>query len=231
MDQERLQRANQRADLIQRENHFNFIKMHYLSHFASQARRFGSISMCSTEMCNLAYKEQIQDCYRRSNKNEATRQILSPYGCQHALGMPLQTIEALVKTGVIVVGNSGMQMPTSSSRSAPRRMLKGRTNINTLSELCRAREIEFCDMMEEMLHFIKQTAADDPCLGTDPTQLGLLPVERFTQLEILVSNFQGADVFQIHRAHCTGTKAFRNGDARNDWVRVQSGGEDSYGNL
>ena len=34
-DQNRLQRVNQRADLIQQENHFNFIKMHYLSHFAS----------------------------------------------------------------------------------------------------------------------------------------------------------------------------------------------------
>jgi len=34
-DQERLQRVNQQADLIRQENHFNFIKMHYLSHFSS----------------------------------------------------------------------------------------------------------------------------------------------------------------------------------------------------
>ena len=34
-DQNRLERVNWWADLIQRENHFNFIKMHYLSHFAS----------------------------------------------------------------------------------------------------------------------------------------------------------------------------------------------------
>jgi hypothetical protein len=187
--------------------------------------------MYSTEIGELAHKEQIKDGYRRSNKNEAARQILSQYGRQHALGMRLQTIEALLKTGVIVVGNSGMEMPTSSSRSAPRRMLKGRTNIGTLSELCRAHEIEYCDMMEEMLRFIKQTAADDPRLPADPTELGLLPVERFTQLEIPVSDFQEADVFQIHRARCTGTKAFRNGGARNDWVWVQTGGEESYGDL
>jgi len=42
-DQERLQRVNQPADLIRRENNFNFIKMHYLSHFSSHVRRFGSI--------------------------------------------------------------------------------------------------------------------------------------------------------------------------------------------
>jgi len=85
--------------------------------------------------------------------------------------MRLQTIEALLKTGVIVVGNSRMEMLTSSSHNAPRRMLKGRTNIGTLSELCRAHEIKYCNMMEELLRFIKQTAADDPPLPADPTKL------------------------------------------------------------
>jgi len=54
VDQERLERANQRADLIRHENHFNFIKMHYLSHFASHVQHFRSISMYSTEIGELA---------------------------------------------------------------------------------------------------------------------------------------------------------------------------------
>ena len=70
-DQNRLERVNRRADLIQQENHFNFIKMHYLSHFVSHVRRFGSILMYSTEMGELAHKEQIKEGYRRSNKNNA----------------------------------------------------------------------------------------------------------------------------------------------------------------
>ena len=36
-------------------------------------------------------------------------------------------------------------------------------------------------------------------------------------------------MFQFHRARCTRTKAFRNGGPRNDWVCVQAGGEESYG--
>jgi len=44
-DHERVERSDGRADLIQRENHFNFIKMHYLTHFASHVQPFGSISM------------------------------------------------------------------------------------------------------------------------------------------------------------------------------------------
>ena len=82
-------------------------------------------------------------------------------------------------------------------------MLKGWTNIGTLSKLCRAHEIEYCGMREEMLRFIKETAVDDPRQTADPTELGLLPIERFTQLHILVSNFQEGDLFLIHRARCT----------------------------
>jgi len=143
--------------------------------------------------------------------------------------MCLQTIEGLLKTGVIVVRNRGMEMPNSSCRSAPRRMLKGRTNCGTLSELCQGHQINYCDIMEEMLPFIKQTAVDDPRLPNDTTEFGLLSVERFPKVEILVSDFQEADFAQIHQARCAGTQAFRKGVARNESVWVQTRGKNSNG--
>jgi len=110
-DQERVERSDRRMDLIRRENHFNFIKMHYLTHFASHVRCFGSIWMYSTEIGELAHKDQSKDGYRRSNRNDAVRQILSQYGRQDALGMRLQTIEALSKVkGLIVAEDSQMEM-------------------------------------------------------------------------------------------------------------------------
>jgi len=137
-DQERVARSDRRADLIRCENHFNFIKMHYLTHFASHLRRFESISMYSTEISELAHKDQIKDGYRRSNKNDAARQILLQYGRQHALGMRLQTIEALSKVqAVIVAEHSGMEMLAFSSHSTLRRFFKDRMkNTSTLTELC-----------------------------------------------------------------------------------------------
>jgi len=177
VDQQRLEMANQRAEWIRRENHFNLIKMHYMSHFASNVRRFGYISMYCTAIGELADNQQIKDCYRRSNKNEATPEILSQYGRQHSLGMRLQTIEGHLKAGVIEVGNRGIEMLTSLSGSAPRRMLKGRTNIGTLSKLYQTHEIEECDMIEQLQHCIKETAADHLRLPADPTELGLLRVE------------------------------------------------------
>jgi len=147
--------------------------------------------------------------------------------------MRLQTIEALSKAeNAFVMGNGWREAP-ASSRSAPWRVLKGRMmqNIGTLTELCRALNIDYSDMIEEMLRFIRQTIADDQRLLSDRMELGSLPVEQFTHLEIPVSDFQEADIFQIHRARCTGTKAFHNGDPRNDWIWVQAGGEKSYGDL
>ena len=209
------------------------MKMHYLTHFASQVRPLGSISMYSTEIGELGQKDVIIDRYRRSNRNDAARQMLSQYGRQHALGMRLQTIEALSKVkGVIVAEDSGMEIPAFSSHSTPRRVLKGRMkNNSTLTELCATLNIHYSDMMQEILPFSRQTAADDHWLPADPTELGLLPVEGFAQLEIPVAHFQEPDRFQIHRPHCTGTKAFRNGGPRNNWVWVQTGGEANYRDL
>ena len=44
-------------------------------------------------------------------------------------------------------------------------------------------------------------------MSSDPTKLGLLPVEQFTPLEIPVADFEETDVLQIHRARSTGTMA------------------------
>ena len=130
------------------------------------------------------------------------------YGHLHALGIRLQTIEALSKVeGVIVVEDSGMEMPTVASRSTPSQVLKGSMkNTSTLTELCTALDSHYSNMMREIRRFITQTAADHQRLPTDPAELGLLPVEGFAQLEIPVPNFQETDRFQIHRARCTGTK-------------------------
>jgi len=131
-----------------------------------------------------------------------------------------------------VVDDSGMEMPTVPSRSTPRRVLKGRMkNTGMLTELCPAIDIHYSNMMEEILPFIRQTAADDRRLPADPAELGLLPVEGFAHLEIPVPDFQETDRFQIHRARCTGKRAFRDGGSRNDWVWVKTGGEANYGDL
>jgi len=232
-DQERVERSDLGADLIRREKRFHFIKMHYLTDFASNIRPFGSISMYSTQISELAYKDQIKDGYRRSKKNDAAWQILSQYGRQHAIGMMLQTREARSKVkGVIVAEDSRMEMPAFSGHSMSTWVLKGRMkNTRMLTELCTTLNIPYSDIMQEILRFTRETAADNRRLPADRTELGLLPAEGFTRLEIPVADFQETDRFQIHGASCTGTMALNNCGPRSNWVWVQSCGEANYTDL
>jgi len=73
-----------------------------------------------------------------------------------------------------------MEMLTVSSRSTPRRVLKGSMkNTSTLTELCTALVIDYSNLTEEILRFITQTAADDQRLPANPAEQGLLPGKGF----------------------------------------------------
>ena len=88
-DDDRDEENKLRMDMINAESHFNFVKMHLLSHFCDHIRQFGNIPMYSTEIGELAHKTQIKDGWRQSNKNDAARQIVHSYGRQHAIRMRL----------------------------------------------------------------------------------------------------------------------------------------------
>jgi len=115
--------------------------------------------------------------------------------------MRVQTLEILLKAECgITIDISGGEVATVS-RSIPCRVPKGQMcNIGTLTELCRTCGIDYGDVVEEMLHFMKRTVAHDPLWPTDPTKLELLPVKQFTYLEIPVADLQETNMFQIHRA-------------------------------
>jgi len=76
-------------DLIRCELHFNFIKMHLLSDFCDHLRQFGNIPMYSTEFGELAHKTQIKAGWHKSNKSDASWQIVQSYSRQHGIRMRL----------------------------------------------------------------------------------------------------------------------------------------------
>jgi len=108
--------------------------------------------------------------------------------------MWLQTLEVLLKAeNVVAIEGTGRETAAASGR-----ILKGlMKNVSTLIELCRTCNIDYGDIMEKVLRFTKHTIPDDHLLSSDPTELGLLPVEQFTHLEIPVPDFQEMDLFQI----------------------------------
>jgi len=60
-DDDRDKEDELRMDMIHGESHFNFIKMHLLSHFCDHIRQFGNIPMYSTEIREPAHKTQIKE--------------------------------------------------------------------------------------------------------------------------------------------------------------------------
>ena len=83
----------------------------------------------------------------------------------------------------------------------------------------------------ELIRFSRQSLPSERRLPEDHAILRTLPVQQLTQLEILVLAFQESDVYDIHRARCTGALHFRKQGNRNDWVWVLAGSEEMYGAL
>jgi len=119
--------------------------------------------MYSTEIGKLEDKDQINDGYRRSKKNDAAAPTWLQLGRQHALGIRLPTIEAHGKgQDIIVAEHRGIDMPAFSTQSTRCRVLKDRMkNTSTLTELCGTLNIHYSDMMQGILRFTRQTAADN----------------------------------------------------------------------
>jgi hypothetical protein len=100
-----------------------------------------------------------------------------------------------------------------------------------LHDICKVLDISSETMCVELIRYSRQSLAMERRLPEDHATIQQLPVELMTHLEIPILAFQENDVYDIHRARSTGTSLFRTQACRNDWVWVQTGGEEMYGAL
>jgi len=82
---EREEEIERLMDLIFCESHFNFVKMHLVSHLCDHIRQFRNIPMYSTEFGELGHKTQIQAGWRQSNKNNASGEIVQRNSPQYGI--------------------------------------------------------------------------------------------------------------------------------------------------
>ena len=199
---------DERMELIHSESNFNFVQMHLISHFRDQIYMFGNLPMYSAEYRELAHKEQIKDGWRRSNKIDAVRQILSSYGQQDTIGMSIWNLEFLQRAGADlpteVVAHLEKIRPVPTL-PAHRRILKGRRdNIHDVLDFGRACDISPEMICRELIRYSRLSVPPERRLPENPAILRALPVELLTQLQIPVLVFQASGVYDIHRARCTG---------------------------
>jgi len=236
LEDDRDEENDLRMDLIDAECHFNFVKMHLLSHFSGHRCQFGNIPMYSTEFGELAHKEQIKDGWRRSNKTDVERQILHSDRRQHAIQMSLLNLNSVRRRGANLGGDvlDYLDKTTSTvSTPAPHgRILKGRRDdVSDVLNFCKVLDITPERICLELIGYSRHNLPTEHRLQEEPSILQLLPVEQITQLEIPVLAFQETHIYDIDRARCTGTHRFQNQESRNDCVWVQCGGEEMYGAL
>jgi len=208
-DDDRDEENELRMDMIHGETHFNFIKMHLLSHFCDHIGQFGNIPMYSTEIGELAHKTQIKDGWRQSNKNDAARQIVPSYGRQHAIRMRLLNLESLQARGADLSADVLQHLDrTTSTVSQPvirRRIQKGRReDVSNVVDFSRISGVSLEIIYCELIQYSRHNLPAGHRLPEDHAILRSLPVELLTQLEIPVLAFQEADVYEIHRAQSTG---------------------------
>jgi len=71
------------VDKILREAaHYNFPKMHLISHYAEQIPKFSALKQYSTDISKYMHKG-FKETYRRSNKVNATSQMITNYTRDH----------------------------------------------------------------------------------------------------------------------------------------------------
>ena len=201
-------------DLIHAESHFNFIKMHLISHFRDHICQFGNISMFSTEYGQLTHREQIKDGYQRLKKIDAARQIIRSYGRQHAIRMRLLNLEFRRHAGADLPGEVVEYLEKTKTVPAPpvyRRILKEcRDNVREVVDFGRVLDVSSEAICRELIPYSRLSLPLGRRLPEDLTILRSLPVELMTTLEIPVLAFQETDVYDIHRALCTSARLFGN---------------------
>ena len=79
-------------DMLTSGANYNFPKMHLISHFPEQMRKYGSLPQYSTEICEDSHKS-LKDAYRRSNHIDTMPQIIQTYTCDHTFAMRNKNLE------------------------------------------------------------------------------------------------------------------------------------------
>jgi len=187
-DDDREEEHQRRMDLIHRESHFNFMKIHLGSHFNDHIRQFGNIPMYSREFGELGDKKQIKDGWRRSNKNDAVHQIVDSYSFQHAIRMRSLNREPLRRRGAdLSVDVLRVLESTTSAVTAlvvRRRTLKGlRNEVSNVLDFSKMSGVSLQSMGHELIRYSRHNRPTVRQLPEDHAILQSLPVEPLTQLE------------------------------------------------
>jgi len=199
---------------------FNFVKIHLLSHFKDHVHRFGSIGMYSTESGESSHKQMIKEGYRRSNKNDATFQILRAYA--RIDNFRMHDMNAQCDPGRI---HSDVEHPPEELRELGSRVAPSKNSRSSLQFVSRG---ALGSLPELLVDYYRRSGQRN----ITAEMANGFHVEEYRLLKVPIRCFQDPTEVTWHLLRCTGQRLWRtSGKARNDWVWVDTGNEELYGAL
>jgi hypothetical protein len=212
------------ADEILAESaHYNFPKLHLVTHYADQIRQYGSLPQYSTEPCETSHKA-LKDAYRHSNHVDATPQIIRTYTRQYKFASfenNLRVWSAELPHVQAIIDNVSQPTRTAPNDSTRVYKLQGRQKGGkpcTLSDLLD--EYNLPDLAELTLSFFQRNELPGFSFDSDEQWLLRCPVEYFNTLRVPVPSWDRQG-YVMHHVRSTGNALFRKSDARADWVWVR----------
>ena len=178
------------ADIYDEDVDFNFVKIHPLSHFGDNIRRFGNIQIYSTESGETNHKTMIKEGYRRSNKNDASHQILRTYARLDSFKIDEMNIQAdLPRSITDKLRDKQRKREVGSATRQP----EGFTpTIATISQFNHTLK----DLLDLVHDYYRQKSSTSSPIELDTVKQ--FPVEICRLLRVLVENFQDAQEVTWH---------------------------------
>src|ERR1700761_218298 len=212
------------ADIYDEDVDFTFVKIHLLSHFGDHIRRFGNIQMYCTESRETNHKTMIKEGYRRSNKSDASHQILRTYARLDSFKIHEMNIQAVLPCPI--ENELRDKQHKRQVGSLTRQPQDFTPTIETISQFNHTLK-----NLPDLLHdYYRRKASASSQIELDTVKQ--FPIEICRLLRIPVENFQDAREVTWHFLRCTGAQLWRStGLSRNDWVWVDSGNRNIYGVL
>ncbi|KAL0631427.1 hypothetical protein Q9L58_009707 [Maublancomyces gigas] len=226
-------RRLQEMEEIREASHFNFIKMHLLTHFRQHVERFEITAMFSTESVDAPL--QILDISTRRQAFELRLLNLKRlYYHNNSHGESSASSQQVSKNLQLLFGicnKQPLQIQSIYASGLLRMQLKHQNRaVNNLK--CEAEElaVDLGDLGRCVLRFGSSEQGSASFRGSlqrileDPTEI-------FACLQVLVPEFHEADRYQLPNLRCTGKKRFWNRVPRNDWGWIHAGEEHEWGAL
>ena len=218
------------------DSHFNFPKIHLLSHWADQIPRFGCLPQYSTEICETSHKA-LKDIYRRSNHVDGIPQIIQGYSREHNFAVRQLEMEAWATQ------DESLHQRLKDVLGRPKRKtaqlmvpqgakvhmtLGGKHSVKEVFNLCHlANEFMIPEIgLHTQVFFETNVFSMSEHWESDAKELlANAAVEAYTSLEVPVPDQDTDDInsYQLQMLRTTGKKYWRGQGARRDsvWVHLR----------